>query len=440
MGILSYPQFLQAIQSALDYRPKRGRNQLDSPSGELFNSVGDKISGLKVKFYIKDDGGNWNDGTLVKPEFIWDMRKINSGFIIDNGSFIAHSNLLSMNVKETSEGLYFNGENNSFIRSIAPLDLSTVNTECSVFNNWIIPNNFSTDEALILSLLIDPDNRVLNETRYLPDVENESPPQVPGSILPVNPVTLTILKEGNGEVLVSNYLQIASGYQFNPESLVKLTAIPETGWEFVLWEGTSSINRINPYKFKIYADMEILAMFRRKTGISYITSNIFSLSLVKNNSKFNFKVNLGEHSIILDDDYNFDDKYNIIVRVEPLVSTSNIDIFINGKNVYSSQLSGLIGYNSNNVKFEFGKDFKGEILYSTINFNDSLINDTIIKNMYLFKYPLPRSQEYVDLSEEFKSNGRNLFIEARDISKSIENLKGQLYIKTNNIKLRNNDG
>jgi len=82
-----------------------------------------------------------------------------------------------------------------------------------------------------------------------------------------------------------------------------------------------------------------------------------------------------------------------------------------------------------------GWKYKGEISYMTLSCYYEL-DDHYIEAFWKYGYPLPRGPELVDLSDYFEQQGRNLLIEVGDIDKAIENIKGQLYVKTNSVKLR----
>jgi hypothetical protein len=72
----------------------------------------------------------------------------------------------------------------------------------------------------------------------------------------------------------------------------------------------------------------------------------------------------------------------------------------------------------------------------TLYANRWFLSDETIKAYWKYGYPLPRKPEMVDLSDYFETQGKNLLLDIGNISKAIENLKGQLYVKTNTVKLR----
>ena len=84
---------------------------------------------------------------------------------------------------------------------------------------------------------------------------------------------------------------------------------------------------------------------------------------------------------------------------------------------------------SGNYFIEMGTGFKGEIMYAALNVTDSELSTDVFEKQYNFKYPLPRSKEWVDFSDDAEKKGQNLFIEASQITKVIENLRGQLFVK-----------
>jgi hypothetical protein len=77
--------------------------------------------------------------------------------------------------------------------------------------------------------------------------------------------TLTIsVATGNGSVLP------ATGTSYNYDSALAVSAIPDTGWEFVEWTGPDVTNLVDPYsatttlKNPIFSDTEITANFQKK--------------------------------------------------------------------------------------------------------------------------------------------------------------------------------
>src|SRR5690606_16344261 len=105
--------------------------------------AGNKISAIKVKFYLEDDGGSWDDGTILRPKFLWDMKRIVSNVIIDNGGHTAHADLFPHNVTETRDGLFFNGSQNSYLDSEL-ISHSGLNDTGVLFNVWFTPSSNQT--------------------------------------------------------------------------------------------------------------------------------------------------------------------------------------------------------------------------------------------------------------------------------------------------------
>lgn len=325
MSIVSIAEFQEIIRSAFDYYPYKERNQNEHPSGELYQSGGNTINSIKLKFLIEDDGGNWDDLLLVKPQIIYDFKKIIAGSIIDDGS-LKIDLAVTRPVKETDDGLEFYGTSESYIQSelkvIDDLDFSKF-----ILNCWFTPQYVNNTGGVLFSIY-DPD--------------------------------LTLFTV----VIMSDNLLLGT--------------------------------------FKIL-------VFGRLTGgvtfAQFITSG--PRTIFRYGKKTNLQVSF----------YNGD--FQVRVNGETIVSDTHNALDISGYK-----------------RIMIGSQYKGEISYISVNALWSLTDQQRI-NLWKFGYPLPRKKEYVDLSTYFHENGLNLLLDIGDINKTIENFRGQLFVRTNTIKMRN---
>lgn len=348
--VVSIAQFREAINNMAEYVPYRGRNIDQHAAAELYDDAGNRITGLKVKLYIQDDGGNWTRDGLIKPEFIWDTKKISGNSIVDSGNHTYHDNLLGSNVIEYDDGTYFLNKSNSHLKSQNLNDITTFNSKSLMFNIWFRIHEPIQDEEFG-ELLLFKINKHTADDDYSP-------------------------KSSNGE----GVLTVSLGYD-------------ETNATF-----TPHITIHN-------ADGDAM--------ISHSCRDI----------KFNDLNNL---QFILD--------YNIVGVNTGYTFNSFVNGFIEPE--YTGTITTPVY--SGNYFIEMGTGFKGEIMYAALNIVDEAtpLSTDMFEKQYLFKYPLPRSKEWVDFSDDAEKKGQNLFIEASQISKVIENLRGQLFVKTNSIKVK----
>lgn len=337
MSFVSVAQYREVIQSLLDYipQPRENRHVSDSPSGELFTAGGDKITGLKLKFYIEDDGGTWASEGLIKPSFIWDMKKIAGGVIIDSGSYTTHLNLVPKNLRETDDGLYFLDSSQSYLSS-------------QLFNN-----NFMENKNVLLNIWFTPSLKSQSENSVLFNLNSVS-------------------RDTNG----------IRGY----DSILRVDIIQESN------------NQQSLHISKLHTDGRIISF---SSNIPIFTNNLNNLQL--------------------------------------FATDGLITYLINGK-IGTFAIPGGIGpeyLNNDYSNFEIGKGFKGEISYINYLVTTESISNSVLLLQHKLRYPLPRSKQLVDLSDYFETKGKNLLINVGTISKSIENLRGQLYVKTNSIKVGN---
>jgi hypothetical protein len=318
---VSIQQFREAILDVLGYNPRKERYTHDHQSAGLFNASGEKIAKINVKFFIQEDGGSWDD--LIKPEFIWDFKKINAGYVIDDGKNTTHLDLKANSAKETSDGIYFIGHQRSYLESRSLFNFNSLDRTYILFNAWFTPQY----------------NTLSN----------------PGQIISIQ------------DSLGNIYFSVSLVNRSTTEYIIECT-------DYI--GSTKSI---------------------RDIGETLL---------------FNFKQN-----------------------IQIYYCSNTIKVYLNG-NLICNFSGGLLNFENPSL-VNFGQYYRGEISYITMNFNSTEILTPIIQKMFKFKYPLPRQKEYVDLSEIFETNGKNLFIEAKSISKAIESIKGHLYMKTNSIKLRN---
>lgn len=337
MAFTSVAQYKEIVQSLLDYihQPRENRHTNDSPAGELYTAGGDKITGLKLKFFIEDDGGTWDSEGLIKPSFIWDMKKIAGGSIIDSGNNTTHLNLSPHNLRETEDGLYFLDSENSFLESEMFDNTSMANKNVAL-NIWFRPslkNIVKTSTLFVLNAIVRDSHGNRGYTPIIKiDIHQDSN----------NLQTLHVSK-----LITGGYMQYYS------------------------------------------------------SGIKLFTEDLNNFQFFASNSKLTYLIN-GKIGYITLPSY---------------VSSSH----------QSSSYS----------QFTIGKGFKGEISYITYLITTETISSTILLLQNKLRYPLPRSRQLVDLSDYFEVNGKDLLMNVGTISKSIENLRGQLFIKTNSIKVGN---
>lgn len=331
MAIVSLGQFKEMIAEALEYNPRRGRLTGDHMSAELFEGAGNTVHGLRVKFYLEDDGGTWDGTTIAKPTFIWDMLKISAGSIIDDG--YKRADLLVHSASETDDGLYFYESNNSYLGVLSgEVQVSTagLHLDKSVFNCWFTPYEYQ--QYIIGGLL---------------GINSGQAPKVYISVRSDN---------------------AASGQDFSISVFIKASE----GDVHKVVQGTS-----------------------------------------------NMPLMWGK-------------KYNLIVEF----GGSTLRIRVNGVTLFEASYVDTTPAVGSEINFVVGYRFRGEISYMTLYANQWVLNETLKKAFFLQGYPLPRGPELVDLSDQFEIRGKNLLIDVNNIDKAIENFKGQLYVKTNTVKLR----
>lgn len=322
MPVISVQQFKDILEE-LNYAPRHARNTADSQSAELFNRSGEKINNVKLKFLIQEDGGTWGDGLLIKPEFIWDFKKLIAGYIVDNGNFVNRFDVFVNNAKDTNDGIYFTGNKSSYARNTTVFSTTGLNNNYVFFNGWFTPE-----------------------------------------------------------------------YTSEPGILMNIT------------------------------DGEFTSYFN--VNIAPIDVNTYSVFVYS-------KTESGHSDVTIYGPFTYGFKQNLQIYIDGI--NNLIKGYINGSLRFTETIDSDF-YIPVSIYTTFGEFYKGEISYITINFSNVAISDTIIANFCKFQYPLPRKKEYVDLSQEFETNARNLLIDAKTVDKAIESLKGQLYIKTNNITLR----
>jgi hypothetical protein len=333
MSVVTLSEFKDIISSMLHQDPRRDRLTEIHPSAELYDASGNTIVGLKIKFYIEDDGGDWDLDGLVKPEFIWDMIHIAGGVVVDSGKSTNHSPLLGSNCKDNSDGMYFIGSSSSSLKSNGAIQF-TPSMSDYVLNIWFSPeNNDQISEPTELVSLYSMTNRI-----YYPFKSSTD----------------------------------------NPIWSLKIRRIDDNFSNIYLW---FMDNAANP----------------RTIDLGRVQTNVLSNLIIKFGESDGYYLLNGEMS-------------NMIPMGTPL------------KPLYT-------GF------FSFGEKYKGNINYVTLNIGS--LDSSILKKMHSFGYPLPRSKELVDLSDNLTRQGQDVFIEVGNLSKAIENLKGQLYVKSNSIKVRN---
>lgn len=323
MPVISVQQFKEALEQ-LNYAPRHSRNTKDSQAAELFNRGGEKINNIKLKFLIQDDGGTWDDGTIIRPDFIWDFKKIVSGYVIDNGIATNRLDLFLENVKQTDDGVYFLGHDTSYGKNDIAYSMAVFDNDYALFNIWFTPE-YEAGGGILFRLMV--------ESRSVFTVSLSS--------------------------IDTDYYTIGLR--------AKLTA-----------DDNFATSLPGPFRFGYKQNIQV-----------YFSS--------------------GDNKVYT---------------------------YHNGKLITTTNISSGLFYAAANSYVITGQGYKGEISYITLNFSANPISDTIIKNFYLFQYPLPRKKEYVDLSQEFEKDARNLLIDVNSVEKAIESLKGQLYVKTNNITLK----
>lgn len=328
MPVISIQQFKEILED-YNYAPRHSRNTAGGQSAELFNRAGEKINNVKLKFLIQDDGGTWNDGTLIKPEFIWDFKKIIASHIVDNGAATNRLDLQIQNAKETADGIYFLSTESSLAINTDPYSLSGFNNSHVFFNAWFTP-------------------------------------------------------------------------------------------EYSLYNNSS------------------LFLFTEYIEGSYLKGSLFSIRITPIDSTyftiaFYSSLTTGKINGLLSGPFKYGFKHNFQIYFDSANSLAKL--YVNGA-LKESITMDYPFYLPSKVFVSSGTLYKGEISYISMNFSSIPFSDTIIQNFYKFGYPLPRRKEYVDLSQEFEDHSRNLLIDMKTVDKAIENLKGQLYIKTNNITLK----
>lgn len=325
MSLLSLKQFQELINTAIDYQPHRDRFDGEHPSAELFTGAGNIVNSIRLKFYIQDDGGTWDWTQIAKPQFIWDMKKIIAGTVIDDGMSNKNAHLACKSVNEIDDGVYFYESPNSILETVGQFSSEGLDFNKTIFNCWFRPE-------------------------------------------------LTI-----------NY-SFGTLFDFKSDGYSRLKIM---------------IGKVSDDKFyiRIYAITGIIVYDRIINGDGNVP-------------------------------FTYGKKYNLQVVFQNL----SFKVIVNGSVLYSQTLTNNLAVTTN-CTIKVGYLYKGEISYITLNAYYEL-NDYYLEAFWKYKYPLPRGPELVDLSDYFEQQGRDLLIEVGDINKAIENIRGQLYVKTNTVKLR----
>lgn len=332
MSIVSMAQFKEIVETALEYDPRRGRLTHNHMSGEIYDGVGNTVHGVRLKFFVEDDGGTWDETTIAKPSFIWDMLKISARSVIDDGP--KRADLQIHTTRETDDGLEFLETTKSYIGdNIGSILIPTTGLDWknTVFSCWFTPQRHLTHLNGTLINIYQT-----GSTRFYVGVQPEA----------VNPIT-------------------------NFSVRVVINTIP----------GQPSIDRI-------------------------VTGTVIMPLL-------------------------WDKKYHLSI----VAGTSRLAFIVNGVNLYD-EVHNATPNIDDSVSFLIGMKYRGEISYMTLYAEQENLSDTLISAYWKYGYPLPRKKEMVDLSDYFETQGKNLLIDVQNINKAIENLKGQLYVKTNTVKLR----
>lgn len=332
MSLLSLKQFQELINTALEYQPRRDKFDGEHPSAEIFTGAGNIVNAIRLKFYVQDDGGTWDNITIIKPQFIWDMKKIMAGSVIDDGVANKNAHLTVSSISETDDGLNFYGVNTSYASNIGPILTSGLNMENTILNIWFRP------------------------------YEN-----------------------------INNTL----GYLFMLFS-INLTTI-----RFYLGIKTDPVNS-ERFQIRIFSAL--------RTSPFYILDRIIS----------------GTSSL----QFEWKKLYNVQISLQG----TTFKIIVNGRQVHTETLTYAFEA-PERIAIFVGSLYKGEISYATLSCY-AWHDDNFLNSFWKYRYPLPRGPELVDLSDYFEQKGKNLLIDVGDINKAIENIRGQLYVKTNTVKLR----
>ncbi|MFV2014200.1 MAG: hypothetical protein ACC656_02130 [Candidatus Heimdallarchaeota archaeon] len=332
MSIVSASQFKELVESAI-YSPRRDRDKVGGVSAELYEGVGDRISNLRVKFYIEDDGGEWNSD-LLQPELNWDMKNVIAQSVADSGGANLNVSLNANNVRETDDGIEFFESTNSrlYSESFSTSSLDFTKFACSI---WFTPEKLTgTEHANIVSL-------------------------------------------GDGSSV--------------PNFSISIDPNPNYAEQFML---------------RIYMKLS-----------SATQAYQFTQTTEPNSTQ-----------------WDWGNKFHLVVRIESTI----VKVILNGETYrdVTTPGGGNLSFGSNSDVI-VGSGYRGEISYCSVRCGASSVTDTHLENFWKHKYPLPRGPELVDLSEYFEQDGRDLLLDVGNISKAIENLKGQLYVKSNTIKVRN---
>ncbi|MHA1931942.1 MAG: hypothetical protein ACW96X_05340, partial [Promethearchaeota archaeon] len=141
MAITSAQQFKRLIESAA-YSPRRDRDVSGGASAEMLEEGGDSIQSVRVKFYIEDDGAEW-DSTLPHPEMVWDLKSISANSIVDSGNANKNVSLKTNNVKESDDGLeFFESENSRIYSEAFPTSGLDFSEFC--YSAWFTPLKLQT--------------------------------------------------------------------------------------------------------------------------------------------------------------------------------------------------------------------------------------------------------------------------------------------------------
>jgi hypothetical protein len=169
-----------------------------------------------------------------------------------------------------------------------------------------------------------------------------------------------------------------------------------------------------------------------------ITGPLLSVALHKNNDKGHFlKINfLNVEKLI--NNYNIENDFisNIVI----LADATFVKVFINNEIVYNSTMdlkTPLMNLFNRNFRVSFGEDYLGDINYAFLGSDNNYEDEIIPKKLFKFRYPLPRNKEYVDLTNQLDMIIDDILIDAGTITKSIENIQGNLFLKTNEVKIKN---
>jgi hypothetical protein len=169
------------------------------------------------------------------------------------------------------------------------------------------------------------------------------------------PLTLTI--EGNGTIK-EEIVAIASQSQYPSGTSVKLTPIPNPGWQFSAWKGDYN-ESTNPLVIKVDKSKNITATFEIKSNIPEV-GNFFNGGIITNvhqlvSGEYQYSSNPSKPNFLIEkmslDDISFSTIKDIITKTQntKIGNRDSYVLLIGNNNIWTNLSDSLAKYNGNRL-------------------------------------------------------------------------------------------